>query len=268
MKRIQLFEFEDFSWFPSSVRTGMTNLIAVLHRMMGISEVLSHLLAGILKENNLNQIVDLGSGSGGCMPDVLGQLHQTDGLQDVRLLMTDLYPNKKIIKKFSAQGNPKISYYTDPVNATDLSQVPAGLKTLVNSFHHMPPKAARQILKTAKDNNEPILIYEMAENKMPLLLWWLLLPISLAILVMMVFFMTPFVKNLTFKQVLFTYLIPVIPICYAWDGQASLPRMYAMKDLDVLLKGLHSDTYSWSKGPALKANGKPLGTYLLGMPKD
>ena len=268
MKRIQLFEFEDFSWFPSSVRTGMTNLIAVLHRMMGISEVLSNLLAGILKENNLNQIVDLGSGSGGCMPDVLGQLHQTDGLQDVRLLMTDLYPNQKIIEKFDADGNPKISFHHNSVNATDLSQVPAGLKTMVNSFHHMPPKAARQILKTAKDNNEPILIYEMAENKMPLLLWWLLLPISLVLLVVMVFFMTPFVKNLTFKQVLFTYLIPVIPICYAWDGQASLPRMYAMKDLDVLLKGLHSDTYSWSKGPALKANGKPLGTYLLGMPKD
>lgn len=79
--------------------------------------------------------------------------------------------------------------------------------------------------------------------------------------------MTPFVKNLTFKQVLFTYLIPIIPICYAWDGQASLPRMYAMNDLDVLLKGLHSANYSWRKGPALKANGKPLGTYLLGMPK-
>lgn len=140
-----------------------------------------------LKENNLKQIVDLGSGSGGCMPDVLEQLHQTDGLQHVQLLMTDLYPNKKIIEKFAADGKPKISYHHSSVNATDLSQVPAGLKTMVNSFHHMPPKEARKILATAKENNEPILIYEMAENKMPLWLWWLLLPISLAILVIMVF---------------------------------------------------------------------------------
>lgn len=266
MKRIQLFEFEDFSWFPSSIRTGMTNLIAVLHRMMGISEVLSNLLAGILKENNIKQIVDLGSGSGGCMPDVIEKLHQTDGLQDVRLLMTDLYPNKKIIEKFATDGNPKISYHHNSVNATDFSQIPIGLKTMVNSFHHMPPQEARKILATAKENNEPILIYEMAENNMPLLVWWLLLPLSLVILMIMVLFMTPFAKSLSLKQLLFTYLIPVIPICYAWDGQASLPRMYTMKDMDELLKGLESDNYSWNKGKAFKTNGKAMGAYLLGMP--
>jgi len=32
MKRIHLFEFEDFSWFPNWLRVRMTRLIVVMHR--------------------------------------------------------------------------------------------------------------------------------------------------------------------------------------------------------------------------------------------
>ena len=78
--------------------------------------------------------------------------------------------------------------------------------------------------------------------------------------------MTPFVKPLTWRQIVFTYLIPIIPMCYAWDGQASLPRMYTLKDLDELLEGLGSESYTWEKGYAKKKNGKKQGTYLLGLP--
>lgn len=78
--------------------------------------------------------------------------------------------------------------------------------------------------------------------------------------------MTPFVKPLTWRQIVFTYLIPIIPICYAWDGQASLPRIYTLNDLDALLDGLGSESYTWAKGHAKKENGKKLGTYLLGLP--
>ncbi len=106
----------------------------------------------------------------------------------------------------------------------------------------------------------------MAENKMPLIIWWLLLPISLVVLMIMVLFMTPFVRPMTWQQLVFTYLIPIIPICYAWDGQASMPRMYAFKDLDILLEGLYTDNYTWQKGHAKKENGKKMGTYLIGQP--
>ena len=80
MKRIQLFEFEDYKWFPSWLRTCMTNLIIVLHKMLGLSEALSYLIARVLKEKALSKIIDLGSGSGGAMPEVLEALHKVDGL--------------------------------------------------------------------------------------------------------------------------------------------------------------------------------------------
>ena len=266
MKRIQLFEFEDYSWFPNWMRACMTNLIVVLHKMMGISEVLSYLIARVLKEKNLSKIIDLGSGSGGAMPEVLTALHEIGDFSHVALVMTDLYPNQEAANKFNKNTQDKISYSETSVDATDLLNAPNGLKTMINSFHHMSPTAARKILKSAKDNNQSLLIYEMAENKMPLLLWAILLPFSLVVLMIMTLFMTPFVRPLTWRQLVFTYLIPIIPICYAWDGQASFARMYSFDDVDELLEGLESSSYYWEYGLAKKSNGKKLGTYIVGYP--
>jgi len=266
MKRIQLFEFEDFGWFPGWLRVCMTNLIVILQKIIGVPELLAELIADVLKKKRLSNIVDLGSGSGGAMPEVMASLQKIEGLESATLTLTDLFPNVEMLKKFNTDALDKISYLGSSVDATNIATAPDGLKTMVNCFHHMPPNKARAILESAQRTNQPLLIYEMGENNIPLLIWWLLLPISLIILIIMVLFMTPFVKPLTWRQVVFTYLIPIIPICYAWDGQASLPRMYTLKDLDQLLEGLGSDYYTWQKGHAVKNNGKKQGTFLLGLP--
>ena len=266
MKRIQLFEFEDFGWFPTWLRVCMTNLIVILQKMIGVPELLATMIADILRPKKLDTIVDLGSGSGGAMPEVLASIHKIKGLEQVSLIMTDLFPSPEMLKKLNLNTSDKIRYCDTSVDATNISTAPMGLKTMMNSFHHMRPAKAKAILESAQRTNQPLLIYEMGDNNIPLLVWWLLLPISLVILIIMVLFMTPFVKPLTWRQIVFTYLIPIIPICYAWDGQASLPRMYTLKDLDVLLQGLGSENYLWEKGHAKKKNGKKQGTYLLGLP--
>ena len=242
----------------------MTNLLVLLQRMMGTGEVLSNLIGGTLKKHRISQIVDLGSGSGGVMPDVLQILIKDKELKEVKLVLTDLYPNEKVMMKFN--DNDSISYHPSSVDATNIASAPKGLKTMVNSFHHMRPENARKILESALQNNQPLLIYELGENRFPLLIWWLMLPISLVILMIMVLFMTPFVRPLSWQQIVFTYLIPIIPVVYAWDGQASLPRIYSLDDLELLLKDLHSENYSWTKGHA-KKNNKKQGIYLMGLPR-
>lgn len=266
MKRVQLFEFEDQRWFPDSFRIALTKLIIVFHKMMGIGDILSHLISEALKKTNARQLVDLGSGAGGSMEYVMENILTRDPQSDVKMVLTDLYPNKDAIETINQLKNPHLSYYPTPVDATKLESAPEGLKTMINCFHHMPKKQARQILESASKSKQAILIYEMSENKMPLLLWWLFLPISIVIMITMVFFMTPFVKNLTFGQVFFTYIIPLIPLFYAWDGQASMPRIYTPKDVEELLEGLHSDGYTWTINSAKKSNGKALGYSVLGVP--
>ncbi len=267
MKRIQLFEFEDQFWFPGWLRTSITNLIVVFNRMLGIDEVIATILERVLKEKNVDTIVDLGSGAGGAMPDVLHQLREVQGLENTRLILTDLFPNEDALKKFNQDFAPQISYNEQPVDAIKLDKAPAGIKTMINCFHHMPADKARAILQSAADNKEPLLIYELGDNKLPLAVWWLFLPLSLVILFIMVLFMTPFVRPLTLRQIFFTYIIPLIPLTYAWDGQASLPRIYTLDDLGELLDGINVTGYKWQKGYGQNKKGKKQGIFLLGLPE-
>ncbi|CAL2107012.1 conserved hypothetical protein [Tenacibaculum sp. 190524A02b] len=267
MKRVQLFEFEDFSWLPKFIRASITNLLALLLKKLKTQEIITSILQDIQTKHSFNQIVDLGAGSGGVMLDVVEEYNKNRKLP-IKLLLTDLFPNPKIINQINNSTPEYIYYSSAPTNATNFETVPEGLKTMMNSFHHMSPENAKKILKTAQLNKQPILIYEMGINNIPLVFWWLFLPISILIMCIMVFFMTPFVKNITFKQVIFTYLIPVIPLIYAWDGQASLVRMYTFKDIEThLLANLPKDnSYTWKIDTAKNSEGKTQGYYILGLP--
>lgn len=265
MKRIQLFEFEDFDWLPNSIRTGLTNLLVVLLKMVGVSEALVNVIKTIQGKHNFSQIVDMGSGSGGAMIDVIQKINKETN-KSVDLLLTDLHPNPSLVEKINSSGIPNVRYRSESFNACHINEAPQGLKTMINSFHHMPPPVAKSILKSAQDNNEPILIYELAENKVPLLIWWLLLPLSLLILVVMSMCMTPFVKGLTLKQLLLTYIIPIIPLIYAWDGQASSVRIYTKEDIESMLAEFKNDEYTWEIEPAVNSKGKKTGYYILGLP--
>ncbi len=200
------------------------------------------------------------------MPEVVEELGGQDGLGDVRLTMTDRYPNPDVVERFASAGRDYVRYWSEPVDATDLASAPPGLKTMVNCFHHMRPRQARSILRSARENREPLLIYEMGENKLPFWVWCVSLPVGLPLVGLMALAMTPLVRPLTFRQLFFTYVIPVVPVCYAWDGQASMPRIYSEGDLDELLADLHGDGYRWEKGPATLPSGRAVGTYLLGLP--
>lgn len=267
MRRVHVLEFEDLAWFPRWIRISITNLIVVFSRFVGVPATLGALVKRVVREQGVDQVVDLGSGSGGSMPEVMASVHAEAGMEHVTLLMSDLYPNLDALEAFHRDGNDRIRYHPEAVNAMDLERAPPGLRTMVNCFHHMRPDDAKAILRSAQRSGQPLLIYEMGENMVPFALWVLLLPISLPIVFVMALCLTPFVRPLSARQLLFTYLIPIIPAFYAWDGQASMPRIYTPDDIDELLEGLGTASYRWEKGPALQPNGKALGSYLLGIPE-
>ena len=267
MKRLALFEFEDFNWLPGVIRSGVTNLIKVLHKLVGTSDVLVDLILTARQKVDFNQIVDLGSGSGGPMMDSIQKINQGNAAaHPVNLLLTDKFPNAKTVEAINQKNIPNVTYQRDSLDALQIGQAPKGLKTMIASFHHMEPSTAAQIFDSAEKSNEPILIYEIAENNIPVVVWWFLLPISLVILMLMVFLMTPFVRPLTFTQLIFTYVIPIIPIVYAWDGQASIMRTYTFQDIEVLIGQRDNDRYAWEISNAKKKNGKKAGYYVFGYP--
>ncbi len=263
MKRVQLFEFEDFNWFPDLFRRNMTKLIVVFNRLLKLDEVVAKSLTQILKKHRINSIVDLGSGAGGIMPHVHAELALSQ--KDLTLTLTDLHPNKEQMANF--ESNSKIDYFSESVNATALAEAPEGIKTMVNCFHHMPLSIARQILKSAQESKQTICIYELTHKPLPLIVWWLFLPIGLVIVFLSALILTPFTKPITWQQLVFTYLIPIIPLAYAWDGQASMPRTYTKDDLEALVSELpNNKEYTWSYELGKTKNGKTTGYCFIGQP--
>ncbi|WP_247232183.1 hypothetical protein [Telluribacter sp. SYSU D00476] len=259
MKRIHLFEFEDFAWFPHWLRTSLTRLIVVMHRLLGSGDELAGLIYRALKHTPTPAIVDLCSGSGGPMIEVVNTIRQKHRIQNLTLTLSDLYPNLELAQQINNKPDQPIRYLTTPVDATDVNPAMKGVRTMVGSMHHMRPEVARGILRDAKEQKQPICIFEISDNSFPIWLWWIALPLNFLI----PFFITPLVRPLTWQQIVFTYLIPIIPLFFAWDGAVSNARTYTLEDLDTLLDGLYSDDYHWEKGRIV---GKAKKLYLLGLP--
>lgn len=259
MKRIELFEFEDFIWFPNWLRGCLTRLINVMHRFLDTPREVAGLLSKVLSQTSQSSIIDLCSGSGGPMIEVATILKEIYGKKSITLTLSDLYPDEEAAREINGHSD-KIAYLTTPVDATNLPLDLVGLRTMIGSFHHMPPDVARRILVDAKDSRQAICIYEISDNNLPIYLWW----ISLPLIFVMAFVITLFVRPLTWKQILFTYLIPIIPIFFAWDGAVSNARTYTLKDLDILTEGLSTDDYSWEKG---RISGRGNKLYLIGRPQ-
>lgn len=256
MRRIQLFEFEDYDWFPNTIRKNLTKLLITFNKLLKVDEIVANALKPIL--NNEKQIVDLGTGAGGIMPKVLENLDS-----DLKLILTDLYPNSESITEF--RNHPKISYSDQSTNAEELNDAPNGIKTMINCFHHMPPNVAENILKSAQNNQQNLLIFELNNKSIPVLLWLLFLPIGLSFVFIMALILTPFTKSITWKQLVFTYIIPIIPLIFAWDGQASMPRTYSKEDLEEMIAKLpKSDLYKWTYTEGEKNSGKKFGYCFVG----
>lgn len=257
MKRVHLFEFEDLKWFPNWIRICMTRLIMVMHKKFKTSEDMAVLLNSLIKQTKITKIVDLCSGSGGPMLDVISQLKNVHEIKNVKLILSDLYPNLDAAERINQTDN-SISYRTTPLDATNLDNDIKGILTMVGSFHHMRPELAKNILIEVQKKKQPICIMEI-NKKFPIILWWFFIPLS----ALLCLFITPLVKPLTIKQIIFTYLIPIIPICFAWDAVITSGRIYRMDDLNTLLKGLEKENYTWEKGIIEGSSEK---IYLMGYP--
>lgn len=263
MKRIHFFEFEDLPWFPDWIRRCMTAYLKSLHRTLGTAEIIAPLVNRGLRVSN-NRIVDLCSGAGGPMIDVVESLRSQPAHSGLSLVLTDLYPNGEVVERINSSRNNWMRYETTPIDAASVPNELKGLRTMICSFHHMRPKVATKILQDAVEKKQPLLAFEISDNSLPLWLGFLSIPIGFLLSLVM----TLRVRPLTLKQVVFTYCVPIIPLFVAWDAAVSNARTYTKNDLRELLTQFESVNFDWEI-EAVKVPGLPMAMlYILGMPRS
>jgi hypothetical protein len=76
---------------------------------------------------------------------------------------------------------------------------------------------------------------------------------------------TPFIRPFHWNRLLWTYLIPLIPLICWWDGLVSQWRAYTVEELLELTQGLHD--YDWTAGRVPIKGLVGHVTYLSGIPR-
>lgn len=115
------------------------------------------------------------------------------------------------------------------------------------------------MLRDAFRQRRCIAVFEISARKLPLLLSGLLMPL-------MVPFITLLSRPLRLGQILFTYLIPILPFLIAWDGMVSVLRTYTPAELVEMTSELQAPDYRWEIGE-LSLRGVPAKVpYLTGTP--
>lgn len=256
MARLHLFEFEDQSWCPRFIRETTTDFLLAFYHLQNVYEPAFKKIAEVLEKTNISSIVDCCSGSGGPVKRLREHLDNTEK-ESINITLTDKYPNTELFKKLVQQHPTSIVARTDSLNASQLPNSLQGMRTLFSSFHHFKPKDAIKILQDAVDNDAPIGIFEFTERHPREFFRVLLSPL-------LMLFIVPVAKRLTFKKFLFTYILPITPITHMWEYFVSCLRTYSTAELHALINQVNAPNYTWEVGKAWSKQGQCNITYLIG----
>ncbi|MGE4096008.1 MAG: class I SAM-dependent methyltransferase [Candidatus Binatia bacterium] len=208
-----------------------------------------------MDEVSQQEMVDLCSGAGGPMYTILRLLRQ-QGLE-ARAQLTDLYPNLPAYRQREHESGGTIRGVDYSVDATNVPVALAGFRLIANGFHHFPPTAAVKILADAVAKGQGLAVIEMV-NRSALAMFSVFVGL-LGLLVC-----TPFFKPFRLSRLLWTYVLPIVPLCLVWDGIVSCLRVYSPRELHALVSQVEPNKYEWDIGELPVGPG--VVTYLIGIP--
>lgn len=170
MPRLHLFEFGDQPWFPRILREGETAYLVAAYRQVPLARDWAERILNMLHPGDSIEILDVCSGSGGAMPLLIDELDRRGCKASATL--TDLYPTSK------TAAHPRISWLSEPLDATCVPPDRAGVRTMFSAFHHFGPEAACAILEDVFRRRRSICSFESGSGTLLGVATMLLVPLN------------------------------------------------------------------------------------------
>lgn len=216
------------------------------------------------KEKGMS-VVDICSGAGGPVPAIAQWINKkeewgsdsSDSSNHVNFILTDLYPNRKVIDRLKKDTEKFVSYESSPVDAACIpaTLIKHDLRTSFGSFHHLPESVARSIFTdVVKQGSGGVAIVEATGRSLTRVLSFLVLLMPLLSILAFgiiafggdgrmaqtVQHPLPFVMHL----LLFVYVMPWL---MTLDGTLSCLRTYEPSDYYRILKQVDGafERYDW-----------------------
>lgn len=264
MRRVHLFEWEDQAWLPTVFRDFITDHLRYTHNepmREPINQAIAQRLARLMRETGTRRIVDLCSGAGGPVAKI-GPKVAEELSEPIEVVVTDLYPNVGAFRALEARSGGLVRARYESTDAASVPADLAGIRTLFTAVHHFPPALVTRVLADAVRKRAPIAVFEPLERTLRMT----------SVVGLMSFLRglthTHRVGPLTIERFLVTYLLPVAPTMFAWDGSISALRSYTAPELRALADRAGQSGYEWEAGRFDVAGpfGQMPTTYLLGRP--
>ena len=254
MQRYQLFEIANQPGCPAVLRDCATDYLGFIIARTAPYVCIQRRLKKSIEQSGAARLIDLCSGGGGPWADA-GQIHDYSG--GISVYLTDQFPNEIAFERAKASSNGQADYRREPISAMNVPESLTGFRTLFSSFHHFRPEQARAILADAVEKKQGIAVFEGTRRSPLALVLMLLVPLIVLI-------STPFIRPFRWSRLIWTYLIPIVPLLSLFDGLVSCLRTYTCDELRELVTGL--DEYDWEIGEEPARHGPIPVTYLIGLP--
>ncbi|HEV2131001.1 MAG TPA: class I SAM-dependent methyltransferase [Longimicrobiaceae bacterium] len=256
MRRIHAFELEDQPWLPRVIRDYATDFLQFMLERGEAYGPTAPLIARALETCGTHRIVDIGSGGGGPWFRLLEQVEAERPGAEV--LLTDRYPSREAIERVRRRSGDRLRYHSDPVDAMRMPEELVGFRTLFTALHHFRPEEVRAILGDAVRKGQGIGAFEFSERSARGVLMTVVSPL-------LVLLVTPWIRPFRWSRLLWTYLVPVVPLVVLWDGVVSSLRSYTPQEMEAMARGAGGEDYRWEVGQVRGRAPIPV-TYLLGWP--
>lgn len=251
MKRFHLIEIHEQIWCPAPIRNAATDYLQFAITFGNVYQPIFRHLKTALNKTGSRKIIDLCSGGGGAWVSLKKEFADTE------ITLTDFYPNLAAFRELKEHHG--LYFQEDSINALDVPENLKGFRTMFTAFHHFRPAQAREILRDAANKNCGIGIFEATPRNLKTLLIMLLTPIFVLLL-------TPKIRPFRLSRIVFTYLIPIVPIVVLFDGIVSVLRTYTPDELKEFTHDL-GDDYIWEIGEERSEKSPIPIIYLIGYPK-
>jgi len=272
MQRTEWIELHDHPKCPAALRDLFTDALQAVWEFSNSYGPILPRLRKVLAAASATKVLDLCSGGGGPWERLSHQLELEYQLP-VHVCLSDKYPNRIAFERArlrsheqsgsGAQPVPgsRIGFTASPVDATHVPASLCGFRTMFSSFHHFGPTQAREILRDAMVKDRGIAVFELARRDAKTLLAICMMPF-------LVMLLTPRIRPFLWSRLLWTYLVPVVPMAIGFDGLVSCFRAYGLEELEEMRKEMEEapgpKEYCWELG--VERTGFLPVTFLIGYP--
>jgi hypothetical protein len=251
MQRQRWFEIHDSPWFPPYLRDLVTQALEAVWNRNATYRSIAGRLRDAVRRSGAQTVVDLCSGGGGPWPALYGDVAEG---QSFAVLLTDRSPSRWLNRR---PPQPGLHPEPQPIDATKVPEQLKGFRTIFSSFHHFDPDDARIVLTGAFTQRQGIAVFEAARRDAK----------TMALLTGVPFLAwreAAAARPVRWGRILFTCILPVVPLVLWIDGVLSCLRSYSIDDLRELTFGLDAPDYQWQIGE--QHGGSVIIRYLVGIP--